>query len=564
MLCSICYGSGIMPLTRSPSRVMRRTMARLVSTRLPCAACKGTGYVPDPAPARTTLAAPESAVPAVPPDDDTLSELLSCFGDEEAALFRKVLSLPGEAVRSGEFSRAQADANVHAIEKLMQAATLPVRNDGEARTQAARMDAVIADQKSLFVRPSPEGTRRGRIPDRAASLLQLLTPLKCFLVDQTNGSRHGRVEKERGVELLRDLGRAMQKLQDAPDNAVVRQIEHFELRSLAWSIRKYGLRHHVMVAEPLWGAAPLVPDATCVFFAGAPGMRADVVRFCEKRGLTLKHAPDAGGSGQLRWDQIRESVIGVFDMTMASERERASVCHALGLALALGRYPLVLAKDGQTLPFDIDIEPQYLTSAQRSSGIVAKRIDEALFGVHRVTGESSVAVTGRRIAPGSAPVDGVHLEETLGGKIHPPRVLLHPVWPAAYPGPKPRTCFHVMPFRQKWSDRVRDHVRRAVEACGYEYSRGDQSRGVHVVRSIWDDICRASAVVVDLTGPNNNVCLELGLAQAIGRPILLMTQDGLDDALFPEIAKLRVSRYSPAGRGLGRIVEGWCSTLAAS
>ena len=196
MLCSICYGSGIIPLTRSPSRVMRRTMARLVSTRLPCAACKGTGYVPDPAPARTTPAAPESAAAAAPPDD-TLSELRSLFGDEEAALFRKVLSLPGQAV----------------------------------------------------------------------------------------------------------------------------------LTSTAGATRR---------------------------------------------------------------------------------------------------------------------------------------------------------------------------------------------------------------------------------------------RGVHVVRSIWDDICRASAVVVDLTGSNNNVCLELGLAQAIGRPVLLMTQDGLGDSLFPEIAKLRVSRYSPAGRGLGRIVEGWCSTLAAS
>ena len=137
-----------------------------------------------------------------------------------------------------------------------------------------------------------------------------------------------------------------------------------------------------------------------------------------------------------------------------------------------------------------------------------------------VTGESTMGVTGRRIPRGSAPADGVHLEETLGGKVQPPRVLLHPVWPASYQGTK-RTCLHVMPFRTKWSDSVRDRVRRAVEARGFEYRRGDQRRGVHVVRSIWDDICPASAVVVDLTRSNNNVCLDLGLAQAIGRPVLL-------------------------------------------
>ena len=52
MICPVCRGSGISPLTDSPSRVARRVMARMISFRVICGACKGTGYRPDPAPAR--------------------------------------------------------------------------------------------------------------------------------------------------------------------------------------------------------------------------------------------------------------------------------------------------------------------------------------------------------------------------------------------------------------------------------------------------------------------------------------------------------------------------------
>jgi hypothetical protein len=555
-----------MPLTDSPSRVMRRTMARLVPhVRLPCAACKGSGDVPDPAPVaiRPEPGPPAADNPFAAPEADPFASL----PDADAFQFRQVLDLIGEARRTGEFSTAQADANVGLIERLTRAAAIPVTNRDTASTQAARMRDVVSEAKSTFVQPPPAAMseRAGKVPERAVTLLELLTPLKGFLVDATNDARLGHTEKLRGIELSRDLARAQKALRDARDKVAVRQIEHFQLRSLAWSIRKFGLRNHVMVAEPHWGASSVEPDATCVFFAGGASMRDEVARFCTKRGLTVKHAPGEGGSGQLRWDQVRESVIGIFDLTVSGARFRGSVCHALGIMLALGRYPLILAQEGRPLPFDVDVAVQHLTEAQRRSGIIARRIDEALFGLHPGTGESSVRTTARQLLRGSQIADAVELEEQLGAELQragrTPRVLVYPLWPAAYPNPRKRTCFHVMPFGKPWSGAVRDKVRRAVEAQGLEYRRGDQSRGVHVIRSIWDEICRASAVVVDLTGLNENVCLELGLAQAIGRPVLLMTQDDPARALFPEIAKLRVARYS-SGRGdVRRIVQDWCAGL---
>jgi hypothetical protein len=53
--------------------------------------------------------------------------------------------------------------------------------------------------------------------------------------------------------------------------------------------------------------------------------------------MTVLHAPEGGGRVQLRWDQIRESMIGVFDLTTKSRRERASneLCRAFAVVVDL-------------------------------------------------------------------------------------------------------------------------------------------------------------------------------------------------------------------------------------
>jgi hypothetical protein len=120
--------------------------------------------------------------------------------------------------------------------------------------------------------------------------------------------------------------------------------------------------------------------------------------------------------------------------------------------------------------------------------------------------------------------------------------LIRPFWPAFYPDPGEPRCFHVMPFSEPWSNHTRDVVRAA---CGdsVRFRRGDETGDPNVIRSIWEEVCRAAYVVVDLTGLNPNVCLELGLAQVVGRPTLLVARSDRNLELFPEIAKLQVRRY---------------------
>jgi len=77
--------------------------------------------------------------------------------------------------------------------------------------------------------------------------------------------------------------------------------------------------------------------------------------------------------------------------------------------------------------------------------------------------------------------------------------------------------------------------------------RGDVADGQQIVESIWQEICRATHVTVDLSGFNPNVCLELGIANTLGRRTLLIGIDGTASDLkhaLPSVAKWRCHTYA--------------------
>jgi len=64
------------------------------------------------------------------------------------------------------------------------------------------------------------------------------------------------------------------------------------------------------------------------------------------------------------------------------------------------------------------------------------------------------------------------------------------------------------------------------------------------MHSIWEEICLANIILVDLTDFNANVTLELGIAYALGKNVLLVGQSGTEKQLFPHVEKLRVKIYN--------------------
>ena len=110
-------------------------------------------------------------------------------------------------------------------------------------------------------------------------------------------------------------------------------------------------------------------------------------------------------------------------------------------------------------------------------------------------------------------------------------------------GPK---CFVVMPFRRKLNAVYRV-IQQTVEEHGLECLRADQK---HDSKPIFEDIEKlidaAEVVIVDFTDKNPNVCFEAGLATALKKPLIFLSQSK-KDVVF-NVKHIRTFTYShPSG-----------------
>lgn len=88
--------------------------------------------------------------------------------------------------------------------------------------------------------------------------------------------------------------------------------------------------------------------------------------------------------------------------------------------------------------------------------------------------------------------------------------------------------FVVMPFGQPWSNEVfTDFFKPAIEAANFVASRGDAIVRVgDLGTNVWRSITQAGLIVAEVTVPNPNVYYELGLADALGKPVFAFKQAG--------------------------------------
>lgn len=89
-------------------------------------------------------------------------------------------------------------------------------------------------------------------------------------------------------------------------------------------------------------------------------------------------------------------------------------------------------------------------------------------------------------------------------------------------------CFVAMPFSPEM-DAVYGQIRSVFSGLkrrGLTCFRGDDSAKPEVITDhIWREINESFFLIADLTGRNANVYYEVGLAHAIGKPVILITQD---------------------------------------
>ena len=406
-------------------------------------------------------------------------------------------------------------------------------------------------------------------PDRAAWLQERLGATKSELAAEASRRGRASAESDRLQELYVRLARTTTHLsQMAHDAASVLAVEEAQIRPLLEDIRAHARRGHLTIARPIWRPAASVRDPSFVVVSGSPHLHAQLVRVARDLRIAVGQLSYPGlEHADARWLDLSAATVGVFDVGS----DDPQVFYELGIAMGLGIELLLLATEEATVPFDVAQQPVLYAGAGPSDERLASALDEALYRPPTATSSrSSVASTvavARRLAHDSGDaMAGIIVDQAehaggdplgvraaltaLGVALGDDRLtLLHPRWPSAAPDPDERRCFAVMPFRDDRLSTFR-HVAEICHTLDLLPVRGDQAPGQEIIASIWEEIGHARCVLVDLTGLNANVCLELGLADVLGRPTFLLGAPGsaTEDRLFPAIYKRRVHVYDSSGQ----------------
>ena len=87
------------------------------------------------------------------------------------------------------------------------------------------------------------------------------------------------------------------------------------------------------------------------------------------------------------------------------------------------------------------------------------------------------------------------------------------------------TAFVLMPFDGRFDAVYSGFICPALEESGFDVTRADDiESGGNILQYIIDQIATSDLVIAELTGNNPNVLYELGIAHALGKPVIHLTQ----------------------------------------
>jgi hypothetical protein len=429
----------------------------------------------------------------------------------------------------------------------------------------SKIDGLMAEFLPRVAQPTLRGP--GAKPGTAAARLMTdLQALKLYAGQSGTQRNAGAGAMAAAMDLFARIARLTTRLNEAGDDSdALLRIERDEARGLAAEVFAFARRRHLLLAQPVWGSSNMARHANNIFFSGPDSSYRALDGMVWSRALKLAKAdPNGADFATQRWRDLSAANVAVFDLTDLHPQ----VFYELGMALASGIQLVLIAPEATELPFDIAQNVARYDRPAALKNLLRDEIDAAMYRLQASDNQSSLPAT--LAAAGSLLAQGENLfarhalaamrqagdnaahflaavqafNGALGANAHE---ILHTRWPGSYPDAMPRRWFAVMPFRPG-ANRAHEGLQRMLARLDPLLLpiRGDEAEGQQIMHSIWDEICRARLVSVDLTELNPNVCLELGIAHTLGRPTVLMAERGTErllKALLPGVAKWRCHSY---------------------
>ena len=104
-------------------------------------------------------------------------------------------------------------------------------------------------------------------------------------------------------------------------------------------------------------------------------------------------------------------------------------------------------------------------------------------------------------------------------------------------------CYVLMPYSQEWSPNTRRAIENAVRSQNINFRIADEEDGRHVMEDVWRGLCESTVIIADISASNPNVMYEVGLADVLGKEMILLAQDSKKVPF--DLSGSRVLLYSP-------------------
>jgi len=147
---------------------------------------------------------------------------------------------------------------------------------------------------------------------------------------------------------------------------------------------------------------------------------------------------------------------------------------------------------------------------------------------------------------------GFSLTELLDDSLFGNTIKVRSIWD--YPQKTETDVFVIMPFDTKFKSIYDDHIKRVCKSMSLTCMRADDIFMTHaIMKDIWSFIYNTKVVICDCTNKNPNVFYELGMAHAIGKNVIIITQNE-DDIPF-DIKQLRYLQYDYTPSGMSKFED---------
>ncbi|MBT7092062.1 MAG: hypothetical protein HN936_02375 [Bacteroidetes bacterium] len=116
-------------------------------------------------------------------------------------------------------------------------------------------------------------------------------------------------------------------------------------------------------------------------------------------------------------------------------------------------------------------------------------------------------------------------------------------------------AFIGMPFKDEYLDSFNYGVKPALESIGYSFFKADEDiSNTDIMCKICRELQACSIALINISGLNPNVMLELGLAYGIGKPVIILKDK--DTKAIADLGSLEYIKYDHAYDLMQKLIKG--------